>query len=61
MEILIHLLANPNPRIRERAAYALGDLRDKSAIPPLLHAYLNDRDAEVRQLAREALGELHYL
>ena len=50
-------LGNPNPLVRAESAEALGYLRDKRTIDPLMTA-LWDQDAEVRVAVAKALGEL---
>ncbi|MGE5232565.1 MAG: peptidylprolyl isomerase [Acidobacteriota bacterium] len=51
------LLVDGEPTVRRAAAFALGLLKDKAAIPPLLAAAA-DPDEETGGLAVEALGKL---
>jgi len=52
---LTKLVADPEPRVRRRAAIALGRVGSKDGIPALT-ALLGDADAEIRQAAAFALG-----
>ncbi len=52
------LLSNANPRVRKRAALAAGRIGDPSAVPVLAEMVLTDKDADVRQMAAFALGEI---
>jgi len=54
---LLELLADPNPRLRARAAEALGMIGESAepAVPAIVIA-LNDPDMEVRMRAADALG-----
>jgi HEAT repeat protein len=52
---LVRLLADPDARIRRRAALAIGRVGLADGVPPLV-ALLSDADAEVRQMAAFALG-----
>ena len=52
---LIRLLGDAEPRVRRRAALAIGRVRLGEGVPPLVAA-LKDVDAEVRQMAAFALG-----
>jgi len=54
---LVQALGNRDPTIRERAAEALGNLRDDRATDPLARA-LGDRDEIVRGRVIEALARL---
>ncbi|VEP15161.1 Phycocyanobilin lyase subunit alpha (fragment) [Hyella patelloides LEGE 07179] len=54
---LIVSLKNPNPIVRQQAAWALGNIMDIKVVPPLIKA-LEDRDKEVRKEARESLIKL---
>jgi HEAT repeat protein len=49
---------DPDPKVREHAATALGALRDQRACLPLVEALLRDPDPRVREHAAEALGAL---
>jgi HEAT repeat protein len=51
------MLNDPNERVRQEAADALGDLGDKEAAP-LLARMLGDPDAGVREKAIDALGKV---
>jgi TIR domain/HEAT repeats len=51
------LLQDPEPRVRERAAWALDNLKEPKAIPSLVAA-LNDEDFSVRSSAGWALVHL---
>ena len=52
------LLADPNPAVRKRAVLAAGRIGDESAVPVLAEMLLTDREADVRQMAAFALGEI---
>src|SRR5207302_3247129 len=52
------LLADNNPKVRQRAALAAGRIGDESAVPVLAEMLLTDREADVRQMAAFALGEI---
>jgi HEAT repeat protein/cyclophilin family peptidyl-prolyl cis-trans isomerase len=52
---LLRLLADPEARIRRRAALAVGRVGLPAGVPPLVEL-LRDGDAEVRQMAAFALG-----
>jgi HEAT repeat protein/cyclophilin family peptidyl-prolyl cis-trans isomerase len=54
---LTRLLADDDPRIRRRAALAIGHVALADGVPPLVTA-LADADPEVRQMAAFALGLL---
>ncbi|HXI72418.1 MAG TPA: HEAT repeat domain-containing protein [Verrucomicrobiae bacterium] len=58
LAILMDLLRDPDRDLRLAAAEALGDLREKSAVPNLLIAS-RDNDPVVRQAAEWALGGLN--
>src|SRR5207249_216355 len=50
---------DPNPKVREYAAFALGELEDPKATRALLSAILNKGEAvDVRARAAEALGKI---
>jgi cyclophilin family peptidyl-prolyl cis-trans isomerase/HEAT repeat protein len=51
-------LADPDPRVRQRAALAAGRIGDEAAAPVLAEMLLQDRDNDVRQMAAFALGEI---
>jgi HEAT repeat protein len=50
-------LADPHPEVRDRSAWALGELEDEAAVPALSRA-LRDADVRVRVTAAWALGEI---
>src|SRR5438874_330426 len=52
------LLADSNPKVRQRASLAAGRIGDEGAVPVLTEMLLTDRDADVRQMAAFALGEI---
>ncbi len=52
---LLKLLVDPEPRIRRRAALAVGRVSLREGVEPL-QALLNDADPDVRQMAAFALG-----
>jgi HEAT repeat protein len=54
---LIARLTDRHPDVRDRTAWALGEIEDKAAVEPLLSA-LNDSDPRVRARAAWALGEI---
>ncbi len=58
LAIMTELLRDPDPDLRLAAAEALGDLREKNAVPGLLIAR-RDSDAAVRQAAEGALAALN--
>jgi cyclophilin family peptidyl-prolyl cis-trans isomerase len=53
---LIKLLTDEQPRIRRRAALAIGRVGLPAGVQPLAGALASDTDAEVRQVAAFALG-----
>jgi cyclophilin family peptidyl-prolyl cis-trans isomerase/HEAT repeat protein len=52
------LLADNNPKVRQRAALAAGRIGDERAVPVLAEMLLTDRDMDVRQMAAFGLGEI---
>ncbi len=57
-QVLLELLADPEPLVRHRAAWALGEVRDPLAINRLQKVALQDNEViEVRRQAIRALGE----
>jgi HEAT repeat protein len=50
-------LSDSHPDVRDRSAWALGEIEDVSAVEPLLKA-LHDSDARVRARVAWALGEI---
>jgi len=57
VEPLIQSLSDENPKVRVRAAEALGRIRDKRAVGPLTDA-LNDKDETVRIFAKMGLESI---
>ena len=57
LERLQKVLKDKNIRVREREAWALGEIRNSQAVEPLIQA-LKDEDSNVRQYAAWALGEI---
>jgi HEAT repeat protein/phage terminase Nu1 subunit (DNA packaging protein) len=57
LERLQKVLKDKNIRVREREAWALGEIRNSQAVKPLIQA-LKDEDSNVRQYAAWALGEI---
>lgn len=57
--LLVGLLNDPQPGVREMALFALGILGDSAAVEPILSS-LSDYDADVRYRAVVALGDLGY-
>ncbi len=51
------LLKNQNPTTRGDAAYLLGIIGHRNAMPHLIEA-LNDLNPDVKEIAREAIGEI---
>ena len=54
---LVHLLSDPEPQLRRRAALAIGRVGQREGVAPLIEA-LTDQGVEVRQMAAFALGML---
>ena len=54
---IISLLADENPMLRGDAAYLLGIIGNKDAIP-YLRKSLEDEHSQIRTIAQEALGEI---
>jgi cyclophilin family peptidyl-prolyl cis-trans isomerase len=52
------LLADNNPKVRQRAALAAGRIGDEHGVPVLAEMLLTDRDMDVRQMAAFGLGEI---
>ena len=50
-------LSDPDPAVRQRAAWSLGEGEHATSVPPLLDA-LGDEDPRVRRTAAWALGEI---
>ncbi len=56
--LILALLNDENPVIRGDAAYLLGLIGDENVIP-LLKELLNDEDANVRLIVKEAIDDIH--
>jgi bilin biosynthesis protein len=54
---LVNAIMDKIPTVRTGAAFALGQIKDKSAVPALINA-LKDEDAKVRMMAAFSLGEI---
>ena len=52
------LLSGNDPAVRKRAALAAGRIGVEAAVPVLAEMLLQDREAEVREMAAFALGEI---
>lgn len=52
------LLSDKDPRVRKRAALALGRIGDERALPALAESLKSDRDNDVRQMCAFAIGEI---
>ena len=50
-------MRDANPDVREQAVFALGQIRDRRAVEPLISA-LKDADADVREQAAFGLGQI---
>jgi HEAT repeat protein len=57
MELLIKSLKDERWRVREHAAKACGEIKDRQAVDPLMAA-CRDRDGAVKSAVAEALGKL---
>ncbi len=55
---LLSLLKDQNPVVRGDAAYLLGIIGNKGAIPSL-REIVNDEDANVRLIVKEAIDDIH--
>ncbi|MGE5200120.1 MAG: HEAT repeat domain-containing protein, partial [Rhodospirillaceae bacterium] len=53
---LVRLLADPEGRVRRRAAQAVGRVGLAAGVPPLASVLAGDRDAEVREMAAFSMG-----
>jgi HEAT repeat protein len=51
-------LRHPEPQTAVRAAWILGERRDTSAVPDLIHALENAQDSFLAEAAAEALGKI---
>lgn len=56
--ISIRLLKDTDPQTRAMAAWALGEIDSKKALPSLEDALQNDRELEVKKAAALALGKI---
>jgi len=54
------LLKDPNPTVRGDAAYLLGIIKHKDALPYLSEAD-NDDDVNVREIARDAVKDINFI
>jgi HEAT repeat protein len=59
IDALGNRLTDVHPDVRDRSAWALGEIEDPTAVEPLLKA-LDDGDARVRARAAWALGEIEH-
>jgi HEAT repeat protein len=57
---LLRLLQDPQPRPRHAAAWALGNLRSRTALPALRHVATSDPDEPTRETAGLAVARLDY-
>ena len=57
VDALCRTLSDTHPNVRDRGAWALGEIEHASAVEPLMKA-LNDSDMRVRSRAAWALGEI---
>lgn len=55
---LENLLKNPNAKIRERAALAVGRIGDENALPLLAEILLTEKSIEVKKMLVFAIGEI---
>jgi len=55
-EVLVKCLGDASPRVRRKAARALGELRSKASVPELLRVLRSDKEASVRASACHGLG-----
>lgn len=58
VEPLVSALADGRWRVRALASWALSEMKEERAVEPLSHLLITDAQAEVRQVAAEALGEI---
>ncbi|GEM_PF-331069 len=58
LAVLLPLLSRPDPDIRRRTAAALGDLRDKRAVPELIRRVRVEREGPVLEEVIGALGTI---
>jgi HEAT repeat protein len=57
-DLLIQSLSNEYGGVRAGAARALGNIKDRRAVPALISALRNDGDASTRSCAASALGDI---
>jgi cyclophilin family peptidyl-prolyl cis-trans isomerase/HEAT repeat protein len=55
---LTSLLGDKDPRVRKRAALALGRIGDERALPAISAALKSEQDIDVRQMCAFAIGEI---
>jgi len=55
---LTSLLSGKDPRVRKRAALALGRIGDERALPAISAALKSEQDIDVRQMCAFAIGEI---
>jgi cyclophilin family peptidyl-prolyl cis-trans isomerase/HEAT repeat protein len=55
---LTSLLSDKDPRVRKRAALALGRIGDERALPAISAALKSEQDIDVRQMCAFAIGEI---
>ncbi len=58
VQLLLSLLNDKAPFVRNETAFALGEIGDASATSPLVHSLQKDSAAEVRSAAAVALGKI---
>jgi hypothetical protein len=58
---LILLLDDPNPQVRQYTIKALGEIRDRLALPKLEEVAANDKEEYNRQAAENAIESIIYL
>ena len=57
-EFYIKLLTDPNPNVRQKAAYALGQIGDQTCLFRLQEALTREQDADVQKVIQEARAKL---
>jgi len=55
---LSKLLGDPSDKVREAAAYSLGQLKSKNAVGPMLRVFANEPSREVQAAMLEAIGKI---
>ncbi len=55
---LTSLLSDKDPRVRKRAALALGRIGDERALPAISAGLKSEQDIDVRQMYAFAIGEI---